>query len=145
MKINLRFTAAAAVMLGGCTSYATPGYTTQGSRTYDDGYYSQGHYRDSGDYDRGGYDGQYHRQGEAQSDTVVVHEHNTTVSHAQVSHAQVSHAQVSHGTSATVSHGHNGNKAAVSSSTKPAKVPSAGKHPPEKTSKSEKKTEKKTE
>jgi len=134
------FTAAAAVLLGGCTSYTTPGYTTHGSRTYDDGYYSQGHYRDSGDYDRGGYDGQHHRQGEAQSDTAVVHEHNTTVSHAQVSHAQVSH-----GTSATVSHGHNGNKAAVSSSTKPAKVPSAGKHPPEKTSKSEKKTEKKTE
>ena len=129
-------TAAAAVLLGGCTSYTTPGYTTHGSRTYDDGYYSQGHYRDSGDYDRGGYDGQYHRQGEAQSDTVVVHEHNTTVSHAQVSHAQVSH-----GTSATVSHKHNGNKAAVGSSTKPAKVPSVGKHPPEKTSKTEKKTE----
>jgi len=138
-------TAAAAVLLGGCTSYTTSGYTTHGSRTYDDGYYGQGHYRDTGDYDRGGYDGQYHRQAEAQSDTVVVHEHNTTVNQAQVSHSQVSHAQVSHGTSATVSHGHNGNKAAVGSSTKPAKVPSARKHPPEKTSKSEKKTEKKTE
>jgi hypothetical protein len=135
MKIQLMLTAAAAVLLGGCTSY-----TTHGSRTYDAGYYGQGHYRDSGDYDRGGYDGQYHRQAEAQSDTVVVHEHNTTVNQAQVSHAQVSHR-----TSATVSHGHNGNKVAVGSSTKPAKVPSAGKHPPEKTSKSEKKTEKKTE
>src|ERR1700724_879064 len=140
MKIQPMLTAAAAVLLGGCTSYTTPGYTTHGSRTYDDGDYGQGHYRDSGDYDRGGYDGQYHRQAEAQSDTVVVHEHNTTVNQAQVSHAQVSHR-----TSATVSHGHNGNKVAVGSSTKPAKVPSAGKHPPEKTSKSEKKTEKKTE
>jgi hypothetical protein len=46
-----------------------------------------------------------------------------------VSEALVSRAQVSHGTSATVSHGHNGNKA-VGSSTKPAKVPSAGFPPP---------------
>jgi hypothetical protein len=149
MKIQLMLTGAAAVLLGGCTTYTTPGYSSHGTRVYSDGhdsgdYYSRD-YRDgdgyySGGYDRGGYDGQYHRQPEAQSDTVVVHEHNTTVSHPQVSHAQVSH-----GTSATVSHGHNGNKAAVGSSTKPGKAPSAGKHPPEKTSKSEKKTEKRTE
>src|SRR5258708_27256786 len=145
MKIQLMLTAAAALLLGGCTTYTTPGYSSDGTRVYSDGYdsgdyYSRG-YRDgdgyySGGYDRGGYDGQYHRQVEAQSDTVVVHEHNTTVNQAQVSHAQVSH-----GTSATVSHKHNGNKAAVGSSTKTAKVPSVGKHPPEQTSKTEKKTE----
>jgi hypothetical protein len=122
----------AAALLGGCTSY--------GSRTYDRGYHDTGGYyagRDRETYDSGGYnrgseydDRQHHQQ--AQSATVVVNERNT---------AQVNRAQVSHGTSATVSHGHNGNKAAVGSSTKPAKSPSAGKHPPEKTSKSEKKTE----
>jgi hypothetical protein len=146
MKIQLMLTAAAALLLGGCTTYTTPGYSSDGTRVYSDGYnsgdyYSRG-YRGGdgyygGGYDRGGYDGQHRRQAEAQSDTVVVHEHNTAVSHPQVNRAQVSHG------SATVSHGHNGNKSAVGSLTKPAKVPSAGKHPrSDKTSKSApKKTE----
>ena len=147
MKIQLMLTAAAALLLGGCTTYTTPGYSNDGTRVYSDGYnsgdyYSRG-YRSGDGYYGGGYDegGYGYRGREAYNGTVVVHERNTTVSHAQVNRAQVSH-----GTSATVSHGHNGNKAAVGSSTKPAKVPSAGKHPrSDKTSKPEKKTKKGTE
>ena len=142
MKIQLMLTAVAALLLGGCTTYTTPGYSNDGTRVYSDGYnsgdyYSRG-YRSGDGYYGGGYDegGYGYRGREAYNGTVVVHERNTTVSHAQVNRAQVSH-----GTSATVSHGHNGNKA-VGSSTKPAKVPSAGKHPrSDKTSKPEKKTQ----
>ncbi len=147
MKIQLMLTAVAALLLGGCTTYTTPGYSNDGTRVYSDGYnsgdyYSRG-YRSGDGYYGGGYDegGYGYRGREAYNGTVVVHERNTTVSHAQVNRAQVSH-----GTSATVSHGHNGNKAAVGSSAKPAKVPSAGKHPrSDKTSKPEKKTKKGTE
>ena len=142
MKIQLMLTAVAVVLLGGCTTY-TPGYSSDGTRVYSDGYnsgdyYSRG-YRSGDGYYGGGYDegGYGYRGREAYNGTVVVHERNTTVSHAQVNRAQVSH-----GTSATVSHGHNGNKSAVGSSTKPAKVPSAGKHPrSDKTSKPEKKSD----
>jgi hypothetical protein len=121
----------AAALLGGCTTYTTPGYTSYGTRVYSGGYNSGDHYgrayRDDGEgyYGRGSYDGgTYYGGSQSEYDqhrtsTVVVQERNTAVSHAQVSH----------GTSATVSHGHNGNKAAVGSSTKPAKVPSTGKHP----------------
>jgi hypothetical protein len=135
----------AAILLGGCTTYETPGYSSYGTRVHSDGYDSGYYYRRA--YPNGGYyDGGYNereygygyrdQQREVHNGTVVVHERNTTVSHAQVSRAQVSH-----GTSATVSHGHNGNKAA-GSSTKPAKVPNAGKHPrSDKTSKPEKKTQ----
>jgi hypothetical protein len=136
----------AAALLGGCTSYEG----SYGSRTYDRGYHDTGGYyagRDRDYYNGGGYydsgdRGYYDRTNvrEVHTNATVVHERAATGSHATASHTTVSH-----GASATVSHGHNGNKAAVSSSTKPAKVPSAGKHPPEKTSKSKKKTEKKTE
>jgi len=147
MKLLLISAAAlAAALLGGCTTYTTPGYSSYGTRVYSDGYNSGDHYgrayRDDGEgyYGRGSYDGGTYYGGSQseydrhRSSTVVVQERNTPVSRDKSSRALTSHQA-----SATVSHGH-GNKAAVGSSTKPAKVPSAGKHP-DKTSKSAKKTE----
>src|SRR6266567_3037521 len=111
------------------SSYFTKVYSDR----YDSGdYYSRG-YRDGGGYYDGGvyhsggyYEPQYHYRRQAErSGTVAVTERHDTVRASK----SVSHGAVSHQASATVSHGHNGNKATVGSSTKPAKVPSAGKHP----------------
>jgi len=122
-----------AAILCGCTTYKNPGYSSYGTRVYSDdydsGYYYRRAYPNGGYYD-GGYNereygyGYPYRQHEVHTNVTVVHERDATSSRGTANHGSVSH-----GTSATVSHGHNGNKAAVGSSTKPAKVPSAGKHP----------------
>jgi hypothetical protein len=145
MKIQLMLTAAAAVLLGGCTTayetrsyHDTGGYYAGRDRDYyDGGYYGRSYHDDgSGNYDRDHYNQTNVR--EVHTNAVVVHERGATGSHATAGHAVAGHQ-----TSATVSHGRSGgNKAAVGSSTKPAKVPSAGKHPrSDKTSKPEKKTD----
>jgi len=141
-------TAAAALLLGGCTTaYETRGYHDTGGYYagrdrdyYDGGGYGRSYHDDGGYYGSGNYDRDHYNRTnvpEVHTNAVVVHERSTAGSHATTGHAVAGH-----GTSATVSHGHNGNKAAVGSSTKPAKVPSAGKHPrSDKTSKPEKKTQ----
>ncbi len=93
-----------AVLLGGCTTYTTPGY---GTRVYSDGYDS-GDYYSRGRYYGGGYGGSYYggyderRYGyqgrEVHNNVVVVHERNATVSHKTSTSA----------TNATVSHVHSG-------------------------------------
>jgi hypothetical protein len=79
---NYIFSGFVAVLLGGCTTYTTPGY---GTRVYSDGYnsgdyYSRGYHdgRYGGGYDerRYGYDGR-----EVRNNVVVVQERNATVSH----------------------------------------------------------------
>jgi hypothetical protein len=130
MKLLLISAAAlAAGLLGACTTYETPGYSSYGTRVYSDGayrddggYYDRGHYY--GGYDERGYAyRQHNRQADAQSGTVVVNQRNRAVSHESVGHR----------TSATVSHGPTGNKAAASAG--------GGKHRSDKTSKSAKKTQ----
>jgi hypothetical protein len=144
MKIQLMLTAAAALLLGGCTSYEG----SYGSRTYDRGYHDTGGYyagRDRDYYNGDGYydsgdRGYYDRTNvrEVHTNATVVHERGATGSHATASHTTVSH-----GASATVSHGH-GNKAAVSQKAmnQPQTAHDGGKHPrSDKTPKPAKKTE----
>src|SRR6266853_5838366 len=100
MKIQLMLTAAAALLLGGCTTYETRGYSSYGTRVHSDGYdsgdYYGRRYRDDGGYYDRNYDdrarGYGYRQREVHNDVTVVHEqHNATVGRTQVSHATVSH------------------------------------------------------
>jgi hypothetical protein len=151
MKLLLISAAAlAAALLGGCTTYTTPGYSSYGTRVYSDGYNSGDHYgrayRDDGEgyYGRGSYDGGTYYGGSQseydrhRSSTVVVQERNTAVSRDKSSRALTSHQA-----SATVSHGH-GNKAAVSqkATNQPQTAHGGGKHPrSDKTPKPTKKTE----
>jgi len=124
-----------AVLLGGCTTYTTPGY---GTRVYSEGYnsgdyYSRG-YHDGGYYGvgyGGGYDERrygYHGR-QVDNNVVVVHERNTTVSHRTSASAP----------SATVSHVHSGHSTRAgqlssppkphAESNKTAAVSHGGKHP----------------
>jgi hypothetical protein len=117
-----------AVLLGGCTTYTTPGY---GTRVYSDGhdsgdYYSRGYH--DGRYYGGGYGGGYYggtgyydggyeerRYGyhgrEVHNNVVVVHERNATVSHRTSTSA----------TSATVSHVHGGHSTRAGQLSSPPK------------------------
>ena len=71
MKLFLPSAAAlTAALLGGCTTYTTPGYSSYGTRVYSDGYDSGGYYSrayrdDGGYYDRGHYYGGYDERGYA--------------------------------------------------------------------------------
>ena len=108
-----------AVLLGGCTTYTTPGY---GTRVYSDGYnsgdyysrgYHDGRYYGGSGYYGGGYDERrYGYDGrEVRNNVVVVQERNATVSHRTSTSA----------TSATVSHVHSGHSTRAGRPSSPPK------------------------
>jgi hypothetical protein len=126
MKIQLMLTAAAALLLGGCTTaYETRGYHDTG------GYYAG---RDRDYYDGGGYGRSYHDDGsgnydrdhynrtnvpEVHTNAVVVHERSTAGSQATTGHTAVKPStravrQSSSPKPQTESHGRSGNKTTAS-------------------------------